>query len=90
MTRLSFVQYHDTEQRALRHPLQELVVDTFVANDAALVGGFGQDMIMHSMQAQDHTDTESVFQKQDCHSVVLCTGANACGKVQKSLPIDNY
>ncbi|KAI6114298.1 DNA mismatch repair protein MutS [Pisolithus sp. B1] len=51
-----------------RHPLQELVVDAFVPNDARLVGGvgFGQ-----SFNAADGLPS---------NSVVLCTGANACGK----------
>ncbi|KAI6129695.1 muts domain V-domain-containing protein [Pisolithus croceorrhizus] len=51
-----------------RHPLQELAVDAFVPNDARLVGGagFGQ-----SFNAADGLPS---------NSIVLCTGANACGK----------
>ncbi|KAJ7600737.1 DNA mismatch repair protein MutS [Mycena floridula] len=44
-----------------RHPLQELVVDTFVPNDARLAGS---------------GDSE----EEKRNKVVLCTGANACGK----------
>ncbi|KAF9452964.1 hypothetical protein P691DRAFT_659812 [Macrolepiota fuliginosa MF-IS2] len=51
-----------------RHPLQEQVVDVFVPNDTRVVGGAG---------------TNSPFLDEDGHkmnSVLLCTGANACGK----------
>ncbi|KAF8895319.1 DNA mismatch repair protein MutS [Infundibulicybe gibba] len=47
-----------------RHPLQEQVVDTFVPNDAHVVGGTGI----------------GGKSGKNSHSVVLCTGANACGK----------
>lgn len=52
-----------------RHPLQEQVVDAFVPNDAHIVGGVGQKSSSHC-----NGDTGS-------NSVLLCTGANACGKV---------
>ncbi|KAF8827642.1 hypothetical protein HHX47_DHR4000349 [Lentinula edodes] len=61
-----------------RHPLQELVVDTFVPNDARITGGDGHFSIF--------TDTsEADTQLEENHlklwnSVLLCTGANACGK----------
>ncbi|KAJ3876937.1 DNA mismatch repair protein MutS [Lentinula edodes] len=61
-----------------RHPLQELVVDTFVPNDARITGGGGHFSIF--------TDTsEADTQLEENHlklwnSVLLCTGANACGK----------
>ncbi|RDB18026.1 MutS 5 [Hypsizygus marmoreus] len=51
-----------------RHPLQEQIVDTFVPNDARIVGG---------------ASTSSAFlgpDNKECNSVLLCTGANACGK----------
>ncbi|KAI6042638.1 DNA mismatch repair protein MutS, partial [Pisolithus marmoratus] len=57
-----------------RHPLQELAVDAFVPNDARLVGGagFGQSYVPdHASNAADGLPF---------NSVVLCTGANACGK----------
>ena len=61
-----------------RHPLQELIVDTFVPNDAYFVGGAGFGVVLED----DVTNTEL----EDKHryvknSVVICTGANACGKV---------
>ncbi|KAI6147241.1 muts domain V-domain-containing protein [Pisolithus tinctorius] len=57
-----------------RHPLQELVADAFVPNDARLVGGigFGQSYVPD--------DAFSVADGLPFNSVVLCTGANACGK----------
>ncbi|KAJ7761594.1 DNA mismatch repair protein MutS [Mycena maculata] len=55
-----------------RHPLQEQVVDTFVPNDAHLAGGSGN----RSMLVGDEATNEA----EEWNSVVLCTGANACGK----------
>ncbi|KAF9554712.1 hypothetical protein CPC08DRAFT_744416 [Agrocybe pediades] len=51
-----------------RHPLHERVVDTFVANDARLIGGAGIGV------DPDFPDSD------EWNSVLLCTGANACGK----------
>ncbi|KAG2153131.1 DNA mismatch repair protein MutS [Suillus bovinus] len=56
-----------------RHPLQEQVVDIFVPNNAQLVAGIG-----FSGSAELQTEGNSLPM---CSSVVLCTGANACGKV---------
>lgn len=53
-----------------RHPLQELVVDTFVPNDIFLIGGDIVDLI-----PEDDENT------RERNSIVICTGANACGKV---------
>ncbi|KAF4617915.1 hypothetical protein D9613_005905 [Agrocybe pediades] len=52
-----------------RHPLHERVVDTFVANDARLIGGAGIGV------DPDFPDSD------EWNSVLLCTGANACGKM---------
>uniref|UniRef100_A0A8H7Y3V9 DNA mismatch repair proteins mutS family domain-containing protein n=1 Tax=Psilocybe cubensis TaxID=181762 RepID=A0A8H7Y3V9_PSICU len=52
-----------------RHPLQERVVDTFVANDAHLIGGAG-------IGANPNYPEDG----RQWNSVLLCTGANACGK----------
>lgn len=49
-----------------RHPLQEQVVDTFVPNDVYLVGGCAEGI------ERQHSASR--------RSVLLCTGANACGK----------
>ena len=54
-------------KRRARHPLHELILDAFVANDAHLVGGAGLGA------TSDYPD--------EWNSVLLCTGANACGKV---------
>ncbi|KAI0802089.1 muts domain V-domain-containing protein [Irpex lacteus] len=59
-----------------RHPLQELVVDTFVPNDVFLVGAdFSGDI-------QDFDDAENISTHHEEHhnSILVCTGANACGK----------
>ncbi|KAJ7069760.1 DNA mismatch repair protein MutS [Mycena amicta] len=63
-----------------RHPLQEQVVDTFVPNDAHLAGGSGDRSVL--------VGDETTHEAEEWNSVVLCTGANACGKVsrQSSLP----
>ncbi|KAK0221916.1 DNA mismatch repair protein MutS [Armillaria fumosa] len=69
-----------------RHPLQEQVVNTYVPNDAHLTGGFYDlsELLSDSTRSSDKT----------WNSVVLCTGANACGKsvflkqVQSAFMID--
>lgn len=53
-----------------RHPLHELILDAFVANDARLLGGAG-------LGASPEYPYGS---ESDWNSVLLCTGANACGK----------
>ncbi|KAJ7147040.1 DNA mismatch repair protein MutS [Mycena crocata] len=55
-----------------RHPLQEQVVDTFVPNDAHLAGGSGDRSVL--------VGDEATNEPEEWNSVVLCTGANACGK----------
>ncbi|OAX42862.1 hypothetical protein K503DRAFT_274375 [Rhizopogon vinicolor AM-OR11-026] len=55
-----------------RHPLQEQVVDIFVPNNAQLVAGVGFGASAERQPDIDHLSTWS--------SIVLCTGANACGK----------
>lgn len=60
----------------VRHPLQEQILDTFVPNDARLVGGVGFGMCYEDDSSAD------VGAEATWGSVVLCTGANACGKVR--------
>ena len=64
-----------------RHPLQEQTVDTFVPNDILVVGGagIGSSPVVHG-EGDDLMSEGSVRQG---NSVVICTGANACGKVKK-------
>ncbi|KAH7915490.1 DNA mismatch repair protein MutS [Hygrophoropsis aurantiaca] len=57
-----------------RHPLQEQVTDTFVPNDSRLVGGVGLGKYF------ERDDEYESSQMGLWNSVVLCTGANACGK----------
>lgn len=52
-----------------RHPLHEQVVDTFVPNNARILGGAGAGS---SPSTPDDIE--------EWNSVILCTGANACGK----------
>ncbi|KAI0789758.1 DNA mismatch repair protein MutS [Abortiporus biennis] len=67
-----------------RHPLQELVVDTFVPNDAFVVGGdwTSVDTNTNHSSSEDGHDTESTTSSdiKEQNSIVVCTGANACGK----------
>jgi len=55
-----------------RHPLEELVVDTFVPNDICVAGGTQQ------LGANGEPDGGP---EEEVPNVVICTGANACGKV---------
>lgn len=62
-----------------RHPLQEQVVDTFVPNDARVMGGCGTG---YSFDGNEIDESENASTTGCYNSVVLCTGANACGKVR--------
>lgn len=53
-----------------RHPLQELIVETFIPNDCTLVGGKG---VREEGTISEEADREH-------NSVMILTGANACGK----------
>ncbi|KAL1950078.1 hypothetical protein VTO73DRAFT_5200 [Trametes versicolor] len=63
-----------------RHPLQELVVDTFVPNDAFLLGGSGIG-VETEVHVEDN-NSEEPHEDRHClkNSIIVCTGANACGK----------
>lgn len=61
-----------------RHPLQELVVDIFVPNDALLIGFDCPENVASLLEEE--------YELDDCmrgcrSNVMVCTGANACGKV---------
>jgi hypothetical protein len=60
------------------HPLQEQAVDTFVPNSSRLVGGAGEGSPFSGYMENDAQPDAST----KWNSVVLCTGANACGKVR--------
>lgn len=60
---------------ANRHPLQELVVDTFVPNDIAFAGSGCEGVRLPS------DDEDATGDNSELNSIVVCTGANACGKV---------
>lgn len=50
-------------------------MDTFVPNDTYIVGG---DYTPSENEDSEEMDTD---EDREAHSVVVCTGANACGKV---------
>ncbi|KAH9002749.1 DNA mismatch repair protein MutS [Lactarius hatsudake] len=60
-----------------RHPLQEQTVDTFVPNDVFLVGGAGIDSYPDTHGEEGDLTSEGSTLG---NSVLICTGANACGK----------
>ncbi|KAI0643124.1 DNA mismatch repair protein MutS [Trametes meyenii] len=62
-----------------RHPLQELVADTFVPNDTFIVGGMGTGVAVDDLVYQDEGGEEE--RQPERNSVLVCTGANACGKI---------
>ncbi|KLO15985.1 hypothetical protein SCHPADRAFT_238288 [Schizopora paradoxa] len=61
-----------------RHPLQEQVVDTFVPNDIFVKGGMGVGFEQNEDGPMDQPADEVPF--IGGNSVVILTGANACGK----------
>jgi len=67
--------------------LLEQIVDTFVANDIFLVGesGTGINPVVHVSKNSDHSDETLLG-----NSVMVCTGANACGKVERCLIYQDY
>jgi hypothetical protein len=70
-----------------RHPLQEQTVDTFVPNDILIVGGAGIG-VYRDPAVDDEGEGENNLMSEGSvvlgNSVVICTGANACGKVKRS------
>ncbi|EKM51809.1 uncharacterized protein PHACADRAFT_262157 [Phanerochaete carnosa HHB-10118-sp] len=60
-----------------RHPLQEMVVDTFVPNDTFLIGSDCSPEVAEAL-SEEHDLDDSV--KGCKNSVMISTGANACGK----------
>jgi len=65
--------------RSRSHPLQEQVLDTFVPNDTRVAGGIA----IGSAPTKRYGPAECTSDGDEdaWNSVVLCTGANACGKV---------
>ncbi|PCH40222.1 nucleoside triphosphate hydrolase protein [Wolfiporia cocos MD-104 SS10] len=77
----NYVRPHMTEGNIIdikqgRHPLQELVVDTFVPNDTFVIGG--QGVGVEPVGVSDETISDS--SRKESNSIIICTGANACGK----------
>lgn len=63
---------------APRHPLQGLVVDTFVPNDTFMLGADCPPELADALE--DEYDLDDCM-KGCRNAVMICTGANACGKV---------
>jgi DNA mismatch repair protein MSH5 len=63
----------------IRHPLQELVDDRFVANDTYAVGRSAALGYRSTSDEEEGSEGESRRTKNG-NSVVVCTGANASGK----------
>jgi DNA mismatch repair protein MSH5 len=61
--------------------LYEQVVDTFIPNDAYLVGGVGVG-VHEAEQDAEQEETSGGMLDQVGRSVLVVTGANACGKVR--------
>lgn len=74
-----------------RHPLQEQTVDTFVPNDILIVGGAGIGSYPAVHVGEGDGDNSNLMSEGVSsilgNSVVICTGANACGKVNEALSI---
>ena len=67
------------------HPLQEQVVDIFVPNDIHLAGGRGSGIDTEAINSDDEETAEDTPTRKlidTARSVLICTGANACGKVE--------
>ena len=58
-------------------------MDTFVPNDVFLVGGAGVDSCLDVRDVDDDLILEGSTMG---NSVLICTGANACGKVRTGVP----
>lgn len=57
-----------------------MVVDTFVPNDARVTGGDGRfSMFRNSSGTDKELDEDGL---KSWNTILLCTGANACGKVR--------
>ncbi|KAH7099547.1 DNA mismatch repair protein MutS, partial [Auriculariales sp. MPI-PUGE-AT-0066] len=63
-----------------RHPLHEQVVDTFIPNDAYLVGGMGTGVADEMDEADERPEADGGMLDQSGRSILVVTGANACGK----------
>ena len=57
-------------------------MDTFVPNDAHMIGGAGVGAVVESEYDDDPSESELGCLR---NSMIVCTGANACGKVGSSL-----
>ncbi|CAJ2513306.1 Uu.00g014250.m01.CDS01 [Anthostomella pinea] len=62
-----------------RHPLQELVVPSFIANDCAMAGGLG-DYDRETPGVSSSAASDGLHDSVDCPSTLLLTGPNHSGK----------
>ncbi|KAJ8662917.1 hypothetical protein O0I10_001093 [Lichtheimia ornata] len=63
-----------------RHPIQEMCVDVFIANDAYLVGGLGKASSDVSTTHIENSTTTQQHHENETASIALLTGANYSGK----------
>ena len=62
------------------HPLQELTVPSFVANDTCIVGGAGENSQTVDSEQTAYSPSPSQSAWRDGPSMVLLTGPNYSGK----------
>jgi len=65
------------EFKVCRHPLQELTVPSYIANDTFLVGGAGEN---HSLPPGGVSQAECVVGHVEGPSMLMMTGPNYSGK----------
>ncbi|KXL49566.1 MAG: hypothetical protein FE78DRAFT_139733 [Acidomyces sp. 'richmondensis'] len=63
-----------------RHPLQELTVPSYVANDAYVVGGIGHNPEDAAINAASVSDSQEEIHASNGPSMLLMTGPNYSGK----------
>lgn len=81
----NLVQPHVTKENIIkikggRHPLQELTVSSYVANDAYIVGGIGHNPKDATLDAADFPSSQEITKAPDGPSMLLMTGPNYSGK----------
>lgn len=73
------IQCIDIAYHPSRHPIQEMCVDVFIANDACLVGGLGKTT-SHTTTTSHIDNSTTQHDDEKPASIALLTGANYSGK----------
>ncbi|KAI9845316.1 MAG: MutS protein msh5 [Sclerophora amabilis] len=65
-----------------RHPLQELVVESYVPNDTTIIGGKGDDSAEESVDTETRMGNSSMTESEEAEgpSMLIMTGPNYSGK----------